>query len=254
MAAGTAKRYVILGLLLYALFLLFQAPASLLAWLLPAANAERLRLDETQGTLWHGMAGHLQLQMAPDRVIDLGRLTWNVRWNTLLRGEIAYALDLAAGPAQARGIVGLGLGKWRVEDVEATFPAELMIPFAPLLQVVRPSGTIRIHSNSFTLARNGAAGEVQLTWLGASAILSRENPLGDYTLQVRGTPSGAQLQCDTLSGVLQIKGSGAWDRTGLQFHGSAQTQPTNREALVDLLRLIGQDEGNGVYRLTYGHP
>jgi len=247
------KRYVTFGLLLYGLFLLFQAPASLLARLLPAASSEHLRLDGAQGTLWHGMAGHVQFKIAPDRNIDLGRLTWDVRWGALLRGEIAYALDIASGPARATGVVGLGFGAWRLERVEADFPAELMTPLAPLLQMVRPSGTVRIHSDSFTLASNRAAGEAQLTWLGAGSVLSRENPLGDYRLQVHGTGAGTQLQCDTLSGALQIKGRGTWDRTGFQFQGSAQAQPAKREALVDLLRLIGQDEGNGVYRLAYSH-
>lgn len=246
------KRYVAVGLLLYGLFLLFQAPASLMAWLLPAASSERLRLNDAQGTLWHGMAGHLQLRMAPDRTIDLGRLTWDVRWGALIRGEIAYALSAASGPAQVTGVLGVGFGKWRLEGVEAAFPAELMTPLAPLLQVVRPSGTVRIHSDSFTLARSGAAGEAQLTWLGAGSILSRENPLGDYRLQVRGTPSGTQFQCDTMAGVLRINGSGTWNRAGFQFQGSAQAQPSKRETLVDLLRLIGQDEGNGVYRLAFG--
>lgn len=245
-------RYIWLGALLYLLFLIVTAPASLLVWLLPKPAGVEIVLQQPRGTLWRGEVQRVALKPASGSVAELGRLTWTMRWLPLLRGEMAADIELAGGPASARGLVAAGPGKLRLQGFDARFPAALLPPFFPALHLVQPGGEVRFHSEAFTLSHSAGSGQAQLSWLGAESGLARRHTLGDYRLTANAGESGGALQLRTLSGALQLQGDGHWDKSGvLGFKGTARALPEKQAELQGLLKLFGTEQADGSYQIVF---
>ena len=245
-------RHVWLGVLLYLVFLVATAPASLLARLLPKPAGVEIVLQQPQGTLWRGAAQRVALKPASGGIVELGRLTWTMRWLPLLRGEAAADIELAGGTASARGLVAVGPGRLRVQAFDARFPANLLPPFFPALHLVQPGGDVQFHSESFNVSHFAGSGQAQLSWLRAESSLARLRPLGDYQVTATAGESGGSLQLRTLSGALQLQGDGGWDRAGvLAFRGTARALPEQSAELQGLLKLFGTEQADGSYRIAF---
>jgi len=90
---------LVIGLLLFLLFAIVFAPASLLRTLVPASSG--VELLEPSGTLWDG-AADLYLAGQP-----AGRLGWDFDAATLLRGALGYDVALAGPEHDLTGAVNL---------------------------------------------------------------------------------------------------------------------------------------------------
>jgi type II secretion system (T2SS) protein N len=91
-------RYLLVGILLFALFGLFVAPAGLLKRLVE--DRSDVVLLEPNGTLWNGNSQVLA------NGIDLGKITWNFNALALLGANIDYALTLQDAAWQLQGNAG----------------------------------------------------------------------------------------------------------------------------------------------------
>ena len=85
-------------------------------------------------------------------------------------------------------------------------------------------------------------GAAQLQLLQLSSSLATLPALGSYQVDVAGG-TNTQVQLSTLSGALQLQGSGGWQNGRFGFAGQAQAAPGYEESLANILNVIGQRRG-----------
>ena len=86
---------------------------------------------------------------------------------------------------------------------------------------------------------------MQLNMTEIASALSPVKPLGAYQLQVDWRGARAQLTLKTLSGPLQLQGSGVLVNGRLQFSGEAWAREGQEQRLAILLNLLGQRRQQG---------
>jgi len=85
-------------------------------------------------------------------------------------------------------------------------------------------------------------GQVQLDARAMSSRLSTLRPMGSYRLALAGGQAPT-LRLSTLSGALELSGSGRWVGERLRFAGEARAAPGREPALSNLLNIIGRRSG-----------
>ncbi len=91
---------VLVGVAVFAAVIVATLPASLLASRLPSD----LAVEGVSGSIWNGAADEVRLRGAP-----LGSLTWNVEPAALLRGSLAYHVEVLRPDGFLRGRVAATL-------------------------------------------------------------------------------------------------------------------------------------------------
>jgi len=78
--------------------------------------------------------------------------------------------------------------------------------------------------------------------------------LGNYRVEFEWQGKRAQLTLSTLSGALQLEGSGALVNGHVRFSGQAWALPEQEPRLINLLNLLGrhhQVENRNVYAIEF---
>ncbi|MBH9552407.1 type II secretion system protein N [Inhella sp. 4Y17] len=224
-----------------------------MAPLVGQATQERLLLSETQGSLWQGEArlvltggaGSQESSQLP------GALSWRWGWEggprlrIRLDGHTPGFVPLAFRP---------GWRQWRVSLPASPEPL-LRIPAIWLKGLGTPWNTLLLQGE-LRLSAPGAAlqwrsgqgtqwvGPLQLDAVQMASAVSPLPTLGDYRLTVQSAAQGpALLQLSTLSGALQLQGSGQWLAGHLSFQGDARAAPGAESSLNNLLNIIGRRQG-----------
>jgi general secretion pathway protein N len=131
-------------------------------------------------------------------------------------------------------------------DGQSTWPASLLAGLGTPWNTLQPAGLLVLSSQGLSITsvegRLAVVGQAQLEALDLSSRLSTLQPLGSYRLTLRGGAVPG-IELDTLSGSLQLKGSGRWVGSRLHFEGVASATPERVEALSNLLNIIGRRNG-----------
>ena len=85
-------------------------------------------------------------------------------------------------------------------------------------------------------------GAAQLQLLQISSSLTTLPVLGSYQVAVTGG-ANTSVVLSTLSGALQLQGSGGWQNGRFGFAGQAQAAPGYEDSLANILNVIGQRRG-----------
>lgn len=246
--------YILAGVGLYVVCLIATAPASMMEWTLARLSNNRILLIQPEGGLWHGKARNLMVKTADGELKPMGSINWEILLLPLLKLELAAKVEVADGQNGSSGTIAAGFGKLRLRQLRATLPVSLLTEFMPTWQTWRPNGELKFSTDEFTLSQQGVRGVADLEWRNASLGLSQVNPLGDYRVSIRGEEKIAQINVSTISGVLHLVGKGEWSTSdGLSFRGTALGEPSRKTELRDFLRLLGSEQGNGVYQIVISH-
>ena len=234
--------------------LLAFAPAAWLAAALASSSGERLLLADARGTVWSGSA--VVVLTGGTGSHDASALPGRLHWSLALDGA---ALALRARQAccingDLRLLLRPGLGRFRIELPASTgaigqWPAAWLTGLGTPWNTMQPTGSLQLSSPGLTL--ESVAGHWLFTGaadLELNAIASRVSTLdvlGSYRVRLQGDAggSGATLQLSTVSGPLQLSGSGQWAASRLRFAGQASAEPGSEPALNNLLNLIGRRQG-----------
>jgi general secretion pathway protein N len=232
------------------------APATWLAAALASGTDERLLLADARGTLWRGSAVLVLTGGRGSR--DAAALPGRVQWTLGLDGA---ALALRARHAcciadELKLRIAPGLGRLRIElpapDSPAPlghWPAAWLAGLGTPWNTLQPAGTLQLASPGFSAqlvqGRWSFSGRLELELQGFASSLSTLDELGSYRLSLQGDSRGesATVQLSTVSGVLQLRGSGQWLASKLRFSGEAQAAPGSEAALNNLLNIIGRRRG-----------
>ncbi len=242
--------YLAAGLFCIFLFLIATLPAYWVDWLLNRTVPDRVRIQETTGSVWNG-AGNLIVRSLGQEVLQT-RVDWSVQPLWLLAGKLQLRVSGRDNAAPLQATVRVGYRYLSIHAVDATLPAGVAAVFHPAVTLVAPTGRLYLATEQAALTPAGLEGAVQLTWLGAGMRMSGLSELGDYRLIVTGRGSTAELRIDTLRGDVGVTAQGTWQAQGeglVQLAGSIA--PGSREqALRPLLTTMNIQNSNGRYNWT----
>lgn len=246
-----------IGLLFVALLatlgtVLALAPAQWAAGAVRSFTGGRVDLAEATGTLWRGQAT-LVLSSGPQagaaRASLPERLTWRLAPWPLLVGTVDLTLSHPSALSQP---LSLRIAPGSPTVVGATtlrLPASLLTGLGAPWNTIRPGGSLAISWNRLQIAQGRMQGPVTAEWQMASSALTPVAPFGHYRLQTDGVFPGTRLELVTISGPLEMTGSGTIDEGGrLRFQGIARPQPGTDPAvktqLSGLISLLGRRQGD----------
>jgi general secretion pathway protein N len=241
--------YAVFGLVFYLLFLIIEMPASWFAWGLDYYTHNTVRLDPLSGSLWHGK-GRLVIYYPQTVPHDFGQTEWSINPFWLLTGRVQLTLQTNTPDRQIKTTLGIAKESLSIKDTDAAFPATFVSQLYPPATLIGPQGQIRLRTSDLVFGQKNLEGNATLEWQGAGSSLSNVKPLGDYRLEIIGAGKTANLKLSTARGALELTGQGQWQtQTGqVQLTGSAL--PRERAAeLESLLKLLGEDQGNGKRQL-----
>lgn len=238
--------HYLLAALVYLIFLLAWAPASLLAWALPRFTQQAVSLDQAEGSMWRGQAAGIRVQSAAAPNLQLGRVSWQLRPLDFFSGRLGYQLQLTGAGMDAQGALRAGAKGGELLNIQAELPAQMLGQFSPDLAVWQPAGRLVFEASHLAINRTGQIdGQATLRWL--DAVSGRVRPLlGSYRAELEGMENGLKFKLSTESGPLSLQGLGNWDRQhGVVFNGTARAAAANQSEFEGLLSLIGPAQPNG---------
>jgi general secretion pathway protein N len=252
--------YLLAALLVLVVTVLVIAPAQWVAGAVRQATHGRIELAESRGTAWNGSAV-LVLAAAPDAGATRASLPERVSWQlspwALLAGQLDLTISHPSALTQPLGIrASLFGGSTMLSAATLRLPASLLVGLGAPWNTVRPGGILVLSWDRLRLEPRRASGNVSAEWQYASSALTPVSPMGHYRLQTNGVWPGTQLDLLTISGPLELKGSGTIPEGGrLRFTGRAQavagTDPGVKAQLTGLISLLGRRDGDGAL-LNFG--
>ena len=237
------------------------APAQWIASTLKSATGGRVELADASGTAWNGSAV-LVLASSPDpaapRATLPERLSWRLSPWSLLIGQFDLTVTHPSALTQPLAVRAplLGGGATTLSATTLRLPASLLIGLGAPWNTVRPGGILLVNWDRLQIGSDRIQGNVSAEWQYASSALTPVSPMGHYRLQTNGVWPGTQLDLLTISGPLELKGSGTIAAGGgLRFTGRAQpmagTDPGVKAQLTGLISLLGRRDGEGAL-LNFG--
>lgn len=237
------------------------APAQWAASALKNATGGRLELAEASGTVWNGSA-LLVLASSPEpgaaRSTLPERLSWHMSPWALLTGQLDLTVSHPSALAQPLSVRAplLGGGPATLSATTLRVPASLLVGIGAPWNTIRPGGILLVNWDRLQIDSGRMQGNISAEWQYASSALTPVSPMGHYRLQTNGIWPGTQLDLLTVSGPLELKGSGTIPEGGrLHFTGRAQampgTDPGVKAQLTGLISLLGRRDGEGAL-LNFG--
>lgn len=246
------------GFTLLILFFLLAAailwPASALApWVERGSNGH-WRLSSAEGSLWNGN-GILLAHSSDGTAWHIAQnISWQLRWGELWRGRMAVATTYDQGSS----LIALTPEGLAIEQFDAVLPAPMLLVLLPgALGRYGWGGAIHVRSSAFRCSWQAysCAGEIELLWNDAAVAEVPGSKLGDYHFRLVGEGRALRVDLATLSGRLQINGSGEVAPGGLRFKGEAGATGADAAALDAMLRTLGRPAGvPGRYLIDYREP
>ncbi|CAM8662058.1 Type II secretion system protein GspN [Oxalobacteraceae bacterium] len=228
------------------------------AWLAPVVEKQtggRFSLGDAEGSLWQGSAflgvvsagEKSAMTRVPLMPLLPGRFYWRLS-PMLLLGRVDMRIDNRDVLTQPVNLQG-NWHQWILTPSALQLPAERLSALGAPLNTLKPSGRMRLSWEMLTLSSMPVGitidGPMQLDMTEIASALSPVKPLGDYQLQLDWRGALAQLTLKTLSGPLQLRGSGVLANGRLQFSGEAWAQEGQEQRLAILLNLLGQRRQQG---------
>lgn len=244
------KKYIALFVLVLLATLLVTAPATLMASLAGKLSQGKFVLANASGTIWKGSATPA-LRQHSGGLLVLDKLNWDIAAWQLFTGKLAVQLrwENIAQPLPMQVTASF----MQVELKNAVLPlyANLLGEAIPLLKPIQLSGQVNINSPQFVLTRQGLNGQATAEWLNAGSVLSAVKPLGHYRIDLNGSGTRLEIALKTLSGELQLDGSGAVViNQGVTFNGTARAASDKQGGLKELLANFGPETAPGVHAFS----
>jgi general secretion pathway protein N len=250
----------LIGLVAVALTVAVLAPAQWAASAARSATGGRLDLAETSGSLWQGEATVVLASgtgPGTTRASLPERLSWRLSPWQLLAGTVDLTLthpSALAQPLTIRKPLGSTLV---IGATTLRLPASLLTGLGAPWNTVRPGGVLAINWDRLQIDGQGFRGNLNAEWQFASSSLTPVSPFGHYRLETNGVFPGTQLQLLTISGPLQLLGSGTIGEGGrLRFEGTARPVPGTdasvKTQLTGLISLLGPRKDSETATLRFG--
>ncbi len=225
------------------------APAAWLSYGIASASKGHVVLNDASGSVWQGSA-LLVLSGgvgSRDATTLPGRIQWRLRPRFPMNLQLSLTADCCtAQPLEVMITPRINSGVALVQPSQSTWPAKLLTGLGAPFNTIDLQATLNLNTQALTVTWQDQQfkleGQAELDVLDASTRLSTLHPVGSYRLKLQGgdTPS---LSLQTLSGSLQLSGSGQFSRNRWRFNGEATAAPNSEAALSNFLDIIGRRVG-----------
>jgi len=235
------------------------APAQWADRALQRATGGRVELAEATGTIWNGSAT-LVLSSGDERANARSSLpdplSWRLSFWPLLSGTAELTLRHPSALATPLTISAYADGRLQLGAATLRLPAALLAGLGAPWNTVRPGGILSLRTDGLELSQGRCRGSLTADWEYASSGLTPVTPIGHYRLQTSGQYPGTRLELQTISGPLELTGSGTIAEGGrLRFDGIARALAGSDQAtktqLTGLISLLGRREGDAAI-LSFG--
>lgn len=225
------------------------APAAWLSYALASASNGHVLLSDAQGTVWQGSAQLVLSGGAGSR--DATTLPGRIQWRLHPSLPMNLQASLQADCCIAQAVNLLISPHWNgatavVQPSQSTWPATLLAGLGAPFNTIDLQATLKLSTQTLTVIwldqQLRLEGQAELDALDASTRLSTLRPVGSYRVSLQGgqTPT---LSLQTLSGSLQLSGTGQFTRNRWRFNGEASAAPNHEAALSNFLDIIGRRVG-----------
>lgn len=249
-----------IALLVVVLTVAVLAPAQWLASAVLSATHGRVILAEVTGSVWNGQATVVLASGAEPGATKASlpeRLSWRLSPWALFGGAVDITFSHPSALAQPLRVrAGMG-GSLNAGPTTLRLPAILLTGLGAPWNTVRPGGVISVSWDRLDVAPGKFQGSLVAEWQFASSSLTPVSPFGHYRMQTNGVFPGTQLNLTTISGPLELIGSGTITEGGrLRFQGRAQplagTDNAVKSQLTGLISLLGRRDGEAAV-LNFGN-
>lgn len=201
-------RRKLLIFLAFALALLIaKAPARLVDGLVAHATDGGLRLQQAEGSLWHGR-GVLASRDASGRSLTPWLpLAWDFDTAALGRLAVGWTFSSSGSPI---GAVEASASGVKLSQLALHAPADTALSSIPH-PAARAGwqGDLTLEAPAWQCPPDGrCSGEARLLWRGARSALFPGRQFGDYELRVTARAGDLRFQLVTLAGAIQASGQG----------------------------------------------
>jgi general secretion pathway protein N len=236
--------YGLLGLCVYAGFLVLQCPAAALVTLSarhwPAVTVEQV----------HGLARQGSVLGLRWRDLHLETAAWELRWPSLLRGRVELEFALSDPTLRVTGAVAPGWdGSWHFRRLRGQLPlADLM---GWLGRPAPVAGRLEMNDLAVQVDAAGFARRIQgvLRLAETRLNLARGLDLGDFAATFSTTAATISGRVQDQGGPLQVAGVLTLDPKGrYRFTGRVSLRGDN-PTLQQTLNWLGQPDANGVWAI-----
>jgi Type II secretion system (T2SS), protein N len=211
-------------------------PVSLLRTTVNEQLAGVARIENMEGTIWHGDA----LLVFDSKQLRQTPIKWRFTPSLLASGIFAYSFELNKNSQQNNEIfgeltVGRGLSDLHVRNAHLYAPAASVLPLlSPSLGFGAFSGQLGFTTESMavkpspTLTAAKITGRANLNWRNANSLFLLGSTANDYLLEFDGKGAESTFSLKTLSGPVAANGQGTWvlEKTppynAIKFNGAAK--------------------------------
>jgi general secretion pathway protein N len=203
--------------LLAVVFIVWQAPASLIGALLQQATHRLWNLAEAQGTLWNGQGVVVGKQAKDPRQAAFPRLSWKLAG--LQDGGLFFQIQ-AGG--QSVGNLKISWNGWQANLRGLSMEARDVSPLLPgILNKGDWQGLLSFRQLSVQGDWHSTRmSQLDVEWLNAATGLMPKGQLGSFVLKGHSENAGMSFSITSQDGPLVISGQGSHSvQQGLQFAG-----------------------------------
>lgn len=225
------------------------APAAWLSSAVASLSDGHVVLNDAQGSVWQGSAQLVLSGGTGSRNATTlpGRIRWRLQPALPLGLQARLEADCCTTQAIAllitphlNGISAV------VQPSQSRWPATLLAGLGAPFNTIDLQATLKLNTQTLTISwlaqQFKLEGQAELDALDASTRLSTLHPMGSYRVSLQGgtTPT---LHVQTLSGSLQLSGTGELTRNRWRFNGEARAEPNAEAALSNFLDIVGRRVG-----------
>ena len=227
------------------------APAQWAGQALERASSGHIELAEATGTIWDGSATVVLASGGgggESRSSLPGALSWHLSAPALLTGTVELTLRHPSALTAPLQLNVYADGRMQLGAATVRLPAAVLAGLGAPWNTVRPGGILSAHTDGLQISQGHCRGSFSAEWEYASSALTPVSPIGHYRLQTSGQYPGTRLELQTISGPLELTGSGTIGEGGrLRFDGIARplaaADPATRTQLTGLISLLGRRDG-----------
>ncbi|MGS5087833.1 type II secretion system protein N [Hydrogenophaga sp. A37] len=208
---------IILTGLLTLVFIVWQAPASLIGAVLRQASHDAWDLADAEGTLWNGRGVVTGRRDKDPRQVSLPPLGW--KFGGFQNGGLLFQMQAHGQPV---GDVQIGWNGWKAQLRGLTVEARDLTPLLPgILNKGEWQGLLSFQQISAQGDRHAMRiSQIDMEWLNAATSLMPQGALGSFALKGHSEAAGVSFSITSQDGPLTLAGQGSHSaQQGFQFTG-----------------------------------